>query len=171
MPVKSHLDLVREPGRMMVIESLRGKDGAIGAIVFAGFMLGYLGLFCIEIRGAAWVLGPFWLAEAVVLVLVIHQTWRRTLLTVTAETIDLKFTSPFMSKPYQWPTIDLSEVLTKVTANPKSVRPLGELRMQFASGGEVHLFSDHPLKEIDAIAGAIREITDPVTAIDPLPPQ
>jgi hypothetical protein len=169
MPAKSHIDLAREPGKVMVIEYLRGKADAIGGIVFAGLMLAYLGLFCLTVRNATWVLGPFWLAEAGVLLLVIHQTWRRTLLTVTAESIDLTFTSPFTTKRYQWPTIDLAVVRAMVTANPNSARPLGELRIELASGGEVHLFSDHKLSQIDEIVAAIRAITDPVTAMEPPP--
>jgi hypothetical protein len=162
MPAKSRIDVICEPGQVDVIETLKGKGQAIGGIVFACFvLLVMLKLILTERHGTVWVLGPFWFAEAGVLVLVIHQTWRKTLLSVTAERVQLKFTSPLTSKSYEWPAIDVADVQAVVTANPNSFNPLAELRMRMASGGEVHLFTDHPAREIQELAVAIDRVLEP----------
>jgi hypothetical protein len=160
MPARSHLDLCCEPGRVMVIEKLRGKGEVIGAIAFAVFMLIYMGVLMFVIHGALVWLGPFWLAEAIVLVLVIHQTWRQTVLTVTSETIDLAFASPFTHKSFQWPAVEVVNVLSVTDASLNPARKLAELRIRMISELEVHLFTDHSFSEIEAIVAAIRGVLE-----------
>src|ERR1700733_68631 len=86
LPAKSRIRCQISTGRLTIIESLDGQGGAIGAIVFAVFMLIYMGLLIAFVRGAA-PMAILWILEAVVLVMVVHQTWRKTLLTVTAEEV------------------------------------------------------------------------------------
>jgi hypothetical protein len=169
MPAKSILDICHDDGRVSVIERLKGRGEAIGAMCFAGFMLLYMAALMVAERrhGAAWVLGPFWIAEASVFMLVIHQTWRKTLLVVTPESVSLRFTSPLTRSAFEWPVMHVGDVLAVVTANPGSTRPLAELRLRFTTGGEAQLFTDHPAAEINDLAEAIRNVLEPQTATPP----
>jgi hypothetical protein len=156
LPTRSRIRCDLESNQLTIIETLEGRGGAIGAIIYAIFMLIYLGYVTVTVRGAGLV-GIFWLIEATLLVMVIHQTWRKTMLTVTDTVVCLKFTSPIMRKMYQWPAVQVRDVLAVVTANTNSGNPLAELRISLESGQELHLFSDHRAGEIDDLVVGIRE--------------
>jgi hypothetical protein len=98
------------------------------------------------------------LAESLVMLLVIHQTWRRTLLTVTAAELRLEFTSPFYRKEYRWEAGNVADVVGVVTANAQSVDPLAELRIQISSGQDLHLFTDHRAGQIDDLVTAVNRV-------------
>jgi hypothetical protein len=164
LPSRSVLDVVRdEPGRVLVIEKLKGKGEAIGAIAFALFMLAYMGalMWAERKHGAQWVLGPFWIIEATLIVLVVHQTWRKTMFEVNVDQVRLRFRSPIWRQAHAWRASDVIDVASVVTGDSRrSRRPVAELRIRSVDGGELRLFTDHPQGEIDELASAIRDVLD-----------
>jgi hypothetical protein len=163
MPSKSVLDVIEEPGGILVVETLSGRAEAVGAIAFGVFMLIYLTILMIALRGqgAGWVLGPFWLAEAVVLILVIHQTWRKTTLIVTDRAVWLRFISPLTRKAYQWPAQMVASVSAVPTAHATAGQALAELAIHLNSGQQICLFTDHPDREIDRLSTTILDVLRP----------
>jgi thiamine-phosphate pyrophosphorylase len=167
LAANSILDCRYETDRVSVVETLKGRDGAIGAIIFACVVLLIMAAMLSssdlsDRRHRDYVptvlLSVFWLIEASLIFVVIHQTWRKTVLTVTEEAVELLFGSPFRRTLHEWPGVDVYEVLTPVTANEGLPNALAELRINLASGGEIHLFTDHPLNEIVRIAQGLRRI-------------
>jgi hypothetical protein len=162
LPSRSVLDVVRdEPGRVLVIEKLKGKGEAIGAIAFALFMLVYMAalMWAQWKYGAQWVLGPFWIIEAILIVLVVHQTWRKTTFSATGDQIRLNFRSPIWRRAFAWRASDVIDVASVVTGDSRrSRRAVAELRVRFVDGRELRLFTDHPQGEIDELAAAIRDV-------------
>ncbi len=159
LPSRSRIVCQVDAGQLIVQEWLEARGGAIGAIGFAVLMLIYLGAIAMLCRdwSVSFVMGFFWLAEATVMLLVIHQTWRRTLLTVTPAQLLLKFTSPLYRKLHNWEASDVVEVIGVLTANAQSEDPLGELRIQISNGQDIRLFTDHRTAQIDELAVAVRQ--------------
>jgi hypothetical protein len=157
LPSLSRIVCQVEPDRLTVMERLEARGGAIEGICFAIFMLFYLGAIIPESRdwSVAVVVGMFWLAEATVMMLVIHQTWRKTLLTAEPAELRLKFTSPLYRKEYRWPAREIVDLKSVVTANAQSVDPLAELRIQISNGQDLRLFTDHRVGQIDDLAVAL----------------
>jgi hypothetical protein len=172
MPARSRIVLQRDAvDRVRVIETLSGRAGAIGAMGFAICVLVQMAWTMATTRHVAWVLGPLALIEIVLLVMVVHQTWRKTLLSATPGGIELTFTSPLSRRAYAWPAVDIANVTSIVTANHTSYSPLAELRIQLFSGGEAQLFTDHPLREVEPIAAAIRRaIVDASVSVEDAKP-
>jgi hypothetical protein len=158
MPARSRIYLDIQRGRVTVLEKLTGKGEAIGGIVFGIFMLVYMAVFIFRFYGGLVMLGPFWLAEAIVLVMVVHQTWRKTLLVATADGIDLKFSSAFTSRTYRWPAAQVEEVLSMPPPDAPPYLPLAEMRIRLIGGSEVLLFADHPTIEVEQVADAVRAV-------------
>jgi len=160
LPSLSRIVCQIEPGQLVVQEWLQARGSAFAGICFALFILAYLGTIAVysHDRPVAAVLMFFWLTEALVMLLVIHQTWRRTLLTVTAAELRLEFTSPFYRKEYRWEAGNVADVVGVVTANAQTFEQLAELRIQISSGQDVHLFTDHPAGQIDDLVTAVNRV-------------
>jgi hypothetical protein len=143
---------------IVISETLQGREGAVGAIIFSCFTLLVLAGTVVEPNGFRR-MGPIGLAipgglalsELTVMLLVIHQTWRRTLLTVRFEEMLLAFSSPMYRKRYRWTGNDIADMLLVQTANNDTPRALAELCITRCVGGEIHLFTDHPLPEIKSL--------------------
>jgi hypothetical protein len=160
LPARSVLEINCDVGRVGVVESLKAKGEAIGGMTFAIVMLLYMGALMLTERGrdAGWVLAPFWLAEAAVLVLVVLQTWRKTFLIVSHQKVSLRFTTPISSTLYEWPASHVTRVLAIITGHSKRNLPLGQLTLYLQDGGEVRLFTDHPADEIGPLAETILSV-------------
>jgi hypothetical protein len=159
LPSLSRIVCQIEPNQLVVQEWLQARGSALGGICFALFILAYLGAIAVysRDRSIAAILMMFWLAEALVMLLLIHQTWRRTLLTVTAAELRLEFTSPFYRKEYRWDASNVADVVAVVTANAQTFEQLAELRIQISNGQDARLFTDHPAGQIDDLVAAITE--------------
>jgi hypothetical protein len=172
LPTVSRIDSeLREDGSFVIIERLDGRREAIGAIAFAIFMLIYLAVLIIASfvwlgwhrnAGFAQVLGTCWVTEAMVLVLVIDRTWRRTVLEGSRDGLRLEFRALARRRQYHWPPdhlIDLGTVQTRVLDNGQV---LGELQIRPPGEPTIRLFTDHPLRQLELIAGQLgRMITPP----------
>jgi hypothetical protein len=159
LPSMSRIVCQVDAGQFIVQEWLEARERAIAAVCFAVLMLAYLGAVAVFSRdwSVSFVMVFFWLVEAAVMLLVIHQTWRRTLLTVTSAQLLLKFTSPLYRKSHNWEASDVVEVISVLTANAQSEDPLGELRIQISNGQDIRLFTDHRTAQIDELAVAVRQ--------------
>jgi hypothetical protein len=160
LPSLSRIVCQVEEDRLIVVEKLEARGVAIGGICFALFMLGYLGVFVIYTSDKMTrpLVGLFWLIEAVLMVLVIHETWRKTVLNVTATDMRLAFTSPVYRKEYRWEVGAVVTVVGTVTANAGTADPLAELRIQIVDGQDVRLFTDHYVVQIDDLTKAVRRV-------------
>jgi hypothetical protein len=162
LPARSTLDIHCDRDEIVITETLQGRDSAAGAILFfifafscmAGvltidsgfrktdpFILGFLA--CLAISGF------------VVLLMVVQQTWRKTLLTVRYNEMLLAFTSVFYRKFHRWAGDDIADVLLVETANTETRHVLAELLITRCVGGDIHLFTDHLATELKPLAQAL----------------
>src|SRR5262249_44902421 len=141
----------------------------IGGIVFAIFVLLVLGmpvgsevwqlvrLHRIGEPSVFYLLGSFWLAELITMLLVIQQTWRRTILDASGEGLCLVFTSPFRTQRFQWPADAVVEIRVPPMGMTKARETLGQVEIFLTSGQTLHLFTDHAKQELDWYASQIAD--------------
>jgi hypothetical protein len=173
LPAKSVLRLTRDAasGETRVIESLEGKNEAIGALIFAGAVLVVMLVTMYpyaermfrkhEAEPVVFILGTLWVIEASLMVAVINNTWRKTVLIARGESgLSLTFASMMRRMFYQWPAHRIGQIRVVVTVDGAySNTTLGELRIIPKEAGEapIHLFTDHDMRELERIAAALRE--------------
>lgn len=173
LPSQSVLEVRQdEGGGVTVTETLSGRGGAVGAIVFAVItllLLAATGASQLKqsrgFEGEAFVLfviGAVWIAELTVLLVVINNTWRRTVLTVGADGVALQFLAPFSKRRYAWPRERMEDVRVVRTSESSPLRtweapqPLGELLLLPVGERAVALLTDHREGELHAIAQSVR---------------
>jgi hypothetical protein len=167
LPARSALEVTQDArdGRVCVVETLAGRAGAIMAIVF--------GVFVAVVAGSGAVSETLWvlrhrhypidflppiimtvtaLAELVLGVFVIRNTWRQTTLTADRERVTLTFTAPLQSRwRREWTCEEIGEVaLVSTQAEMDAIR-LAELRLR-PRGLLINLFTDHRESELKDIA-------------------
>ena len=162
------------PGSCSVLETLTGQQGAATALCFAAFVLcvvlgmpftlevgprNYLGLTGVE-------------AGALILVglMVVRNTWRKTLLRVADGEMTVTFTAPLTpTRRYAWHVGMIERIEVIAT---EGNRILGELRVIPDAGAEVHLFTDHRLADLHHIAQMLKAATThdaPPLSVAPAP--
>lgn len=178
LPSQSLLAVDRDPDGLTVTQTLRGKGTAYLAMA--------AGLFCVfvppivAISQAAYpatlparlftgqfdsdgVVGLCYalaiaVAEAVVLILVANNTWRKTILRARDGEVTLLFSSLFHRRAYRWPFDRILEVGVDRTMQPGYLDPRVELVLRAHGGEHVHLFADHPEATLEAIVAALRDV-------------
>src|SRR5206468_2613889 len=95
------------------------------------------------------------MAEAVVLVLVANNTWRKTILRARDGEVTLLFSSLFHRREYRWPYDRIMEVGVDRTMEPGFLNPRVELVLRAHGGEHVHLFADHPEGRLESIVAAL----------------
>jgi hypothetical protein len=163
LPARSVLTYQRTAdGGVIVLETLTGKSGAIGAMVFSGLSLALLMIASIA-AGLPWqaMFGPgaFALAGAIVMGMVVNQTWRRTILRGTSAGIELSFLSPLQrARLMQWPADQVHAVMPVYTADERldDEAARGELNIVISRGPLLRLFTGHAHAEMAWIADCIR---------------
>ena len=166
LPTNSHIVCNRQGAGIRITETLAGRSDAIGAMVFALFILiewAYLAVSQ-EMRFnqniSDWlpgllVMGIPWLAYLALLLAVIQQTWRKTILHVDPQKLILQFKGPLHRTTHRWPAIQLLAVQPAVTFTAENAWPLGELCLHLSTGGRVHLFTDHRLSDVERLATTV----------------
>jgi hypothetical protein len=158
LPANSVLSISIANG-CLITETLSGKESAIGAIVFAVFVLAVMigsviDSFAFLKRDTVIPLVCLALFIVGLILLIIHNTWRKTILSVRGENLTLHLSAPLIrSKHHAWPTAQVSAIRVVPTDEGGQ---LGEVRMYFQSSGEAHLFTDHPFREVQYMANAIQ---------------
>jgi hypothetical protein len=154
-------------GEVRIVERLSGRSGAITAIVF-GIVIACLAALT-TVRQVQWVrhhrhhaddyigvafVAAFALAEALLVVLVIHQTWRRTTLTADPHRVTLEFLGPFMPTwRREWATGEMGDIVPVTTKPNTGAQPrLCELQLR-PPGMVISLFTDHLASELEPLAG------------------
>jgi hypothetical protein len=166
LPARSVIRWVDGPGFLKITQVLSGREGAVGALILAGFTFF---LMTLSVHGmlARWhrhigeivVLGLFMAAELVVGALVIHNTWRKTVLTVTRDEMTLEFSAPFSGgQRYVFPGEQIAavSVVDRPAMPGEAVVPELEIRMW--SIPPVQLFAGHPQATLMTIAREIGRV-------------
>jgi hypothetical protein len=167
LPAESRIEIQGDRDSTTIIESLKGKETAIAAIIFAVFVLMVL-LVAIVAEWPTMVrqhrdalvlpvtLCVLWIAEATVGVLVLDQTYRTTILRVRDGELALIFRGLFSrTKEHHWPIGEIGELRVETTQSGPGIEPLAELQIRPARDVSVHLFTDHREMEVQHIAGVI----------------
>jgi hypothetical protein len=160
------LDARDGPDGVVVTEWLEAKASAIGAIAGAVLTLLLLLHSCFPLAQGRMELGD-WLilkgtpvvvaiVEVVVLLLVINNTWRRTVLEARRDAVLLRFTAPFGDRRYEWGASEVEDIRMELTTSAAERNSLGELEIHLAGLPLVKLFTDHPALELEALAARLR---------------
>ena len=178
LPARSEIRWQYEPdGALRVVQVLAGRDGAFVALLFAGFtfvtlaLAGHgmlekwhrniipLGLVLLVMAAEAWV-GA----------LVVNSTWRKTILTVTVESLLLEMTAPFATgQRYRIAGEQFAGVFVVDRPPLAGEAIVPELEIRLWSMPSLQLFAGHPrdtLMRLAAAIGAIHRVDPP-----PLPGQ
>src|SRR5262245_37389365 len=119
LPSRTDLTIEPIPGGVRVVETIAGKASAVGAIGFAIFTMIVLAwncwpgvAYCVQ-HGGTNRLPVFMLlvlaAEAIVLVLVIDQTWCTTTLSANAQAIEFRSASLLRRRRRSWRVAEIKE--------------------------------------------------------------
>jgi hypothetical protein len=171
LPARSEIRWVDGPGYLRITQVLSGREGAIGALLLAGFTFAVM---TISVHGMAekWhrfmgeimLLGAFMLAELIVGALVIQSTWRKTILTVTRDEMTLEMSAPFTPREQ---FIFRSEEVAAVTVVDRDAQPgeavVPELEIRLWTIPAVRLFAGHP-------RGTLMILAQQIGRVQPLAP-
>jgi len=155
-------------GRYIITEILTGKGAAIGAMAFAGFALmvmamPLLGSNTIDKKFVAYLVAIFATMIIGISLLLIRNTWRRTIVSADPQTVEVIFAGPLSStRRYASPTMSI-EKIEIVHTDVYGV--LGELRIAPLAGAELHLFTDHALRDVKRLADSVLQATAGAAAI------
>ena len=166
LPARSEIRWVDGPGRLTITQVLSGREGAIGALLLAGFTFLIMTL-SVHGMAAKWhrnigeivILVLFMAAELIVGALVVHNTWRKTVLTVTRQEMTLEFLAPFSGRQR---FVCPSEQIAAVSVVDRPAMPgeavVPELEIRMWSIPPVQLFAGHPHVTLMTIAREIGRV-------------
>ncbi|HEX8524876.1 MAG TPA: hypothetical protein VF669_21675 [Tepidisphaeraceae bacterium] len=152
----------RETGKVRIIETLAGANGAVGALIFGAaiillqlsqmwtFLHHYLKRHSPDDQLVLIVLGTTSTAMLVTMVAIILQTWRKTIFDVRDGTLTLTFKGLLSSRKFGWNAGEVS--LTVVTTHTSSIgHSLGELELISHKYPLIRLLTDHKIGEVTQI--------------------
>ena len=166
LPSQSVLAVSQDRDGVNVVETLSGQRDAIVAI--AGTAFAFVMLIAVYVAeftpafGRMRSIDPLLtfciafvvLSGVVVALLVINNTWRRTVLRVHADEVVLEFSSPFGRRIYRWPAEQIENVRVERTSEAVHTL-LAELQLHPTGSPVVHLFTDHPERELAPLGKAV----------------
>ena len=155
LPARSVLSIESGEQSYKVVETLAGKEGAIAAIVFALLVLMVLLLQAIFVPGAVRISAVFGPAELLVLLLVIQNTWRKTIVEAHAQGLRLGFKAPFGKHEHRW-SLDQIRDLGVVADDDGMLPTVGELQIHFTDSPMARLLSGHEYAALTIIGRAMR---------------
>lgn len=171
LPARSVIDVQVDPfGRgVTIVEKLQGIPEAIAGMGFAVFVLIVVGAVAYSSLRHEWLkhhaihpmgalLGGFWLAELLVLLIVIDRTWRRTTLEARDGRVTLRFKGLFGTREHRWPFEEIADLDVVATQEAVGVYALAELRFRATDDVPVHLFTDHRAEEIVRIQSILSRV-------------
>jgi hypothetical protein len=171
LAAKSELHITPAPQRLLVRETLAGRESAIAALTFAAIVMIVMAMVQVDMArkwrrnlqpmlfGAAMMV-----AEAVVAAMVINQTWRRTVLEVTPQELRLTFAAPFArTTRLRWPAEQVADLRLIDSALPgHAMQAMAELELLMWSGPPVRLFTGHPHNQLLYLVQQIRILQPPL---------
>ena len=160
LPARSTLFWQIEPDEILLTETLAAKEGVAWALVFTLVIQAMTVVSTLnglhEMRSGTYLLPiGLMLLQVPLMLLIIHQTWRKTLLTVRCNELLLAFTSPLHRRHYKWSGDDIAGIVLVETANTQTDMPLAELLITRCAGGEIRLFTDHPIRAIQRLVAIL----------------
>jgi hypothetical protein len=170
LPSRSRIEARQERNEVVVLEWLEAKGRALFAIGLATITLLILpATLLVEIW--SWrrslhagdlifeigAVGVVWSIEIVVLLMVINNTWRRTILEGRRDGLLLMFSSPFAQRRYEWGASEIEDLRLVTTTKPTDRNVLGELQVHVAAQPVATLFTDHAMAELTPIVSALRQ--------------
>ena len=170
LPATSDVVVSGGDGTVVVEESLAGQGRAVAGLVFGAVVVLLCSAAAVGVgldlthhglhrdAPAALIMAALAVAEAATMVGVVQQTWRRTRLTVEFGDLRLAFLSPLHRRRYRWAGEAIADVVVVLTANAETGLPLAEVLITRVSGGDVHLFTDHPAVRLGPIARAVHDM-------------
>ena len=172
LPARSEIRWVDGPGFLKITQVLSGREGAIGALVLAGFTFVLMTLLVHGMLerwhrniGEIVTLSLFMAAELIIGALVIHNTWRKTVLTVTRQEMTLQFSAPFSGgQRFVFPSEQIAAVSVVDRPPMPGEAVVAELEIRMWSIPPVQLFAGHPRMTLMTIAreiGAVQPMAPP----------
>jgi hypothetical protein len=169
LPAQSVISVREEPGHLTIVERLAGHGGAVAALGLAAFTL--LILIMVETSLAAkWhktldemlLIGGLIAAEACVGALVINNTWRKTVLEVTPEMLNVTFSAPFTGRSrFEFRDEMIAAIAVIDTALAPGAPVVPELEIRMWNAPPVRLFIGHRQGELEDLAARMRRIQPP----------
>jgi hypothetical protein len=101
-----------------------------------------------------------WVAELVVMLMVINSTWRKTILQARDGMISLAFLGPLKSKRYEWPLREIVELHVDRQMELGFLNPKLDLVFRAFGGPTVRLFTDHHERDLEEIRAALQQAVD-----------
>jgi hypothetical protein len=167
-------------GTVRVVETLTGHGTAVFALVFGLGVASFVGFtvwteMARALRRspdtfqlvATLILVASIIAELVLTVLIVRQTWGRTELAVGRGKTTLEFSGPLTRKWRRaWPNEQLGEIVLAPTQTAEDVTRLAELQLR-PPGMMINLFTDH---RQSTLAEILRRLNAARTGASPSPP-
>jgi hypothetical protein len=168
LPAQSLLMIKTLPdGSAHVVETLVGKPAAVGAIAFAAFPLVLnvimfaheFALFVTKnshyVLSNLIVLGMPIAATVIVMIMLVLQTWRKTILRADADFLELTFCSLLTRFRLSWKPPELSMIVV-TTQMQENAPVLGELQLRPADGPLVRLLTDHRMNDVTRVRDVLQ---------------
>ena len=166
LAVKSIIRIKAEGDSVAIIEMLTGQGQALAAIIFTGLTVSLLGFGLVgdvAPKTLVDIFNPVLVIYFVVvcgtgalMLAVIHNNWRQTVLRVSRERVTLTLSSPFKMTTHEWPSADVRHVHVMQTLDKRTQRVIYDLQIEMGSGSMVQLFGGHDTPELSEIADAVR---------------
>jgi hypothetical protein len=159
LPALSILAIRRTDEGAEIVETLTGKSEAIGAIIFAVFVILWINLQAFFIwrqyTGQAITLNVFATVMAGLIMLVINNTWRKTILISRPGALSLTFKSLFQTRHFAWSDEQIQRVAVFALADRRTGRLIHELRLTTWTDAGARLFTGHSSIELKVVAEAL----------------
>jgi hypothetical protein len=169
LPANSDLSMRAIAGGVEILETLKGKASAYGALGFGAFVLWPLSATLYETWRLALRREQFgeWLfcalvicmmlALLVTMILVVNETWRKTIARADAEGLSVHFRALLRRRDYRWPRQYVGDVRVVATQDSTDAPPLGEIEIHLVDQPLIKLFTDHLRPKLVEIARVMRE--------------
>jgi hypothetical protein len=171
LPAESILEIDSSPAQLTVTETLAGQAGAFAALIFAAFTLVTLASAVLApISRGSWhryateitLFAGFAIVEIALMLAVIHNTWRKTVLIVTPAQTSLRFWSPLRGTLHHiWPADKLREARINIMTMPNRRAEFPELELDLWGEPRVRLFLGHRQAELGRIVREIERLQPP----------
>ncbi len=166
LPAQSVIEIDVTEGAARVEQKLIGKVTATLALIFAAFVMAIM--LTSVISAITWghsaaietaqIQLPLLSIMALLSIAVINNTWRRTLLTATPDSLELLQRGPFArGKPRRWSASEVLEIHVRQVSDDDG-RPLWTELDITTAGTRMQLFSGQPPAKLVLIADAVKRI-------------
>jgi hypothetical protein len=164
---RSEIRWVSGPGRVVVTQVLAGREGVIAALLLAGLSIVLVSFSIVNMpgrlqrnAGSIGIMVVLMAAEVIVGARVIHNTWRKTILTVTREALTVETAAPFAMRQqsFGFRSEQVADIAVVDCEPMPGEEVVPELEIRLWSIPPVRLFTGHPRQTLIPIARAIVQV-------------